>query len=280
VVLNLWHGLPLKRLGKDICTGPIAQHRNARGFGVLVRWATWDLHPPDFVLSSTPTVSRHFSTAHGVAEDRCLEFGYPRCDLLFERARPPSPLLVRDLDIWQRLRDAPFVVGYFPTWRDDGSDFLSTSGLSLRLLAETVRDEGGLFVCKLHPRTAHTLDTDGMLVLDAANDLSSFLHLCSLVITDYSSISFDFMLLARPLIYYVPDIDHYQETRGFYFSPEEAMAGPLIREPAQLFRAVQDTIRNGFLMPERAVEVRTRFWGDYSGGASQKIGQFMRDWSS
>jgi CDP-glycerol glycerophosphotransferase (TagB/SpsB family) len=279
VVLNLWHGLPLKRIGHDF-TGQIVHDDDSRWFGSLVRSATTDLRPPDFVLSTTPRVSTHFSTAFRLAEGQCLEFGYPRCDPLFHDSRPPDPLLVHSLDMWQRLRDARFVVGYFPTWRDDGRDFISVSGLSLRELAETVRDEGGLFVCKLHPHTVRTSDTGGVQLLDGDDDASAFLNLCSILITDYSSVAFDFLLLDRPLIYYVPDLDDYRETRGFYYSIEEAMPGPLIREPAELLRSVQETIRSGFRVSDRASAVRTLFWGDYCGGASRKIADFMRDWSS
>jgi CDP-glycerol glycerophosphotransferase len=188
----------------------------------------------------------------------------------------PDPLLVRNVEAWKRLRDAPFVVGYFPTWRDDGRDFISTSGLSLPELAQVVSDEGGAFVGKLHPLTAQA--TYGVPLLDDDDDLSSFLPLCTLLITDYSSVAFDFLLLDRPLIYYVPDIDNYRVVRGFYFSPDEAMPGPLIRQPDDLLRSVRDTIRAGFHVSEGAAEVRTRFWGDDQGGASRRIAQFMLDW--
>jgi CDP-glycerol glycerophosphotransferase (TagB/SpsB family) len=175
------------------------------------------------------------------------------------------------------LRDAPFVVGYFPTWRDDGSDFISTSGLSLPQLVQLVSDEGGAFVGKLHPLTAQTTETYGVPLLDADDDLSSFLPLCTLLITDYSSVAFDFLLLNRPLIHYVPDFDHYRAMRGFYYSVGEAMPGPLIRQPDDLLRSVRDTIRTGFRVPDGAAEVRTRFWGDDRGGASRRIAQFMLD---
>jgi CDP-glycerol glycerophosphotransferase (TagB/SpsB family) len=269
MVLNLWHGLPLKKIEHDL-TDPVAQLHHP-----LLHAVTTDLRPPDFVLSTTPTVSRHFSTAFRVPEARCLELGYPRCDPLFSRG-VPDPLLVRNVEAWKRLRDAPFVVGYFPTWRDDGRDFISTSGLSLPELAQVVSDEGGAFVGKLHPLTAQA--TYGVPLLDDDDDLSSFLPLCTLLITDYSSVAFDFLLLDRPLIYYVPDIDNYRVVRGFYFSPDEAMPGPLIRQPDDLLRSVRDTIRAGFHVSEGAAEVRTRFWGDDQGGASRRIAQFMLDW--
>ena len=278
MVLNLWHGLPLKRLGDDISTGPLARRHDSERVNILVRWATWDLRSPDFVLSTTPTVSRHFSTAFCVPESRCIELGYPRCEPLFSREQLPDPLLVRNLEAWKRLRDARFVVGYFPTWRDDGRDFISTSGLSLPELARAVSDEGGAFVSKLHPLTALATETYGVPLLDADDDLSSFLPLCTLLITDYSSVAFDFLLLDRPLIYYVPDIDHYRATRGFYFTHDEAMPGPLIRQPADLLRSVRDTIRTGFSVSDSAADVRTRFWGDDRGGASRRIAQFMLDW--
>jgi CDP-glycerol glycerophosphotransferase (TagB/SpsB family) len=276
-VLNLWHGLPLKKIGDDLSTGPLAPLHDSERVNVLVRWATWDLRPPDFVLSTTPTVSRHFSTAFRIPESRCIELGYPRCEPLFDRRQLPDALLVRSLDIWKGLRDAPFVVGYFPTWRDDGSDFISTSGLSLPQLVQLVSDEGGAFVGKLHPLTAQASDTDGVPLLNADDDLSSFLPLCTLLITDYSSVAFDFLLLNRPLIHYVPDFDHYRAMRGFYYSVGEAMPGPLIRQPDDLLRSVRDTIRTGFRVPDGAAEVRTRFWGDDRGGASRRIAQFMLD---
>jgi CDP-glycerol glycerophosphotransferase (TagB/SpsB family) len=272
LVLNLWHGLPLKKIEHDL-SGPVPQLHQP-----LLHSVTTDLRPPDFVLSTTPTVSRHFSTAFRVPEARCIELGYPRCDPLFSGGQRPDPLLVRNLETWKRLRDAPFVVGYFPTWRDDGRDFISTSGLSLPELARTVSDEGGAFVGKLHPLTAQKTETFGVPLLDADDDLSSFLPLCTLLITDYSSVAFDFLLLDRPLIYYVPDIDHYRATRGFYYSLDEAMPGPLIRQPADLLRSVRDTIRTGFRLSDRAADVRTRFWGDHQGGASRRIAQFMLDW--
>jgi CDP-glycerol glycerophosphotransferase (TagB/SpsB family) len=274
LVLNLWHGLPLKEIEHDF-TGPIARFDHP-----LVRWTTWDLRPPDFVLSTTPSVSSHFATAFRVAKARCIELGYPRCDLLFDETRLPDPLLVRSSDVWYRLRDAPFVVGYFPTWRDDGSDFISRSGLTLRALADAVSEEGGAFVCKLHPLTSLTADTGSGEILHADDDLNSFLPLCTIVVTDYSSVSFDFMLLNRPLIYYVPDLDRYREMRGFYYSTDQAMPGPLVGEAADLLHSVRATIRDGFPVPDRAAEVRTRFWGDYSGGASRRIARFMRDWPS
>jgi CDP-glycerol glycerophosphotransferase len=272
MVLNLWHGLPLKKIEHDF-TDPVARPHHT-----LLHAVTTDLRPPDFMLSTTPTVSRHFSTAFRVPATRCIELGYPRCDPLFSRGRLPDPLLVRNLEAWKRLRDAPFVVGYFPTWRDDGSDFISTSGLSLLELAQAVSDEGGAFVGKLHPLTAQATSTYGVSLLDTDDDLSSFLPLCSLLITDYSSVAFDFLLLDRPLIYYVPDIDNYRAMRGFYFSPDEAMPGPLIRQPDDLLRSVRDTIRTGFRVFDGVAEVRTRFWGDDQGGASRRIAQFMLDW--
>jgi CDP-glycerol glycerophosphotransferase (TagB/SpsB family) len=278
-LFNLWHGIPLKAIERDIVTGPLEFKYRARRPGSLVSAGFRDeLRSPDYVLSTSEYVSiRCFSSAFGVGSERCLDLGYPRTDHFFREAdAPPSNLLVSNMSAWERLRANPFVVGYFPTWRDDGSPIIR-GGLSLDRLAKTVTDRGGVLVFKAHGNTGEAPPHSApMLVLDPSDDLSAYLHLCSALITDYSSVAFDFMLLNRPILYYVPDLEDYRRVRGLYFTPEEMMPGPLLRSPDELCRAVQ---RLDFTQPPdaRMAVVRAQLWDGYRGGAAARISAFFED---
>ena len=207
--------------------------------------------------------------------ERCLEVGYPRTDHFFSHSSaPPSDMLVPDLAVWNRLRASTFVVGYFHTWRDDGSTVMP-GGLSLDRLAGAVSAAGGLLVFKPHVNTTEEVPhSAAMVVLDPNDDLSAYLHLCSVLVTDYSSVAFDFMLLDRPILYYVPDLDDYRRVRGLYFPPEEVMPGPLLKSPDQLYQAVE-RLRPDQRPDARASEVRSLLWDGYDGGAAARIRMFL-----
>ena len=276
-LFNLWHGIPLKAIERDITTGPLSWVYRERRRGSLVSAAFRDeMRPPDVVLSTSEFVSRRcFSSAFGVVAERCLEFGYPRSDHFFSQpSAPPSDLLVSDMAMWNQLRASTFVVGYFPTWRDDGSTVMP-GGLSLDRLAGAVSAAGGLLVFKAHVNTTEEVPHSGALVvLDPDDDLSAYLHLCSVLITDYSSVAFDFMLLDRPILYYVPDFDDYRRGRGLYFSPEEMMPGPLLKSPDELYQAVE-RLRPDQRPDARVSEVRSLLWDGYGGDASARIHKFL-----
>jgi len=278
-LFNVWHGIPLKAIERDITTGPVSFVYRERRPRSLVSAAFRDeKRPPDFLLSTSEFVSRRcFSSAFGVGVGRCLELGYPRNDHFFSQpSAPPSDLLVSDRAVWDRLRVSTFVVGYFPTWRDDGSPFMGRGGLSLERLARAVGAAGGLLVFKPHhfSTTEKAPHSAALVALDPYDDLSAYLHLCSVLITDYSSVAFDFMLLDRPILYYVPDLDDYRRVRGLYFPPEEMMPGPLLKSPDELYRAVE-SLRPDQRPDPRVSEIRSLLWDAYDGGAAARIQIFL-----
>jgi CDP-glycerol glycerophosphotransferase (TagB/SpsB family) len=154
---------------------------------------------------------------------------------------------VSDRRVWSSLRAANFVVGYFPTWRDDDSAFMRRGGLTIEHLAASVGAQGGVLVFKPHFNTAlESSPGSGAVVLDPDDDLNAYLPLCSVLVTDYSSVAFDFLLLERPVLYFVPDLDDYRRRRGLYFEPEQVMPDPLlVTAPRALRRARRGPARAG-----------------------------------
>jgi CDP-glycerol glycerophosphotransferase (TagB/SpsB family) len=272
-VLNLWHGVPLKRIERDITGGPLQHIYRDRG---PIKAAFRDqTRPPDLLLSPSTYITEHcFAGAFDLPRDRCLPYGYPRTDHFFRPAEePPHPLLVSDPSMWQRLREQRRVVGYFPTWRDGQIDLAVPGGLDLEQFAAELDALGAHLVFKPHIVTIAPPPVRGATTLGSGDDADAYLPLCDVLVTDYSSLAFDFMLLDRPIVYFVPDLDEYTRYRGFYFDPLEMMPGALVRDAAELAAAVAAAFDSG---PDpRLRAVRDLVWGDYAGGASARLGETL-----
>jgi CDP-glycerol glycerophosphotransferase (TagB/SpsB family) len=276
-LLNLWHGIPLKTIERDIVNSPMSfmyAQGSARAPCALA--FADETRIPDAVLSTSPFISeRCLVSAFGVARERCLDFGYPRADHFFvAQDEPPNDVLIKQPQTWRRVRDAGFVVGYFPTWRDDDSPFIQRSGLSIERLAEVVAAQGGLLLFKPHFNTTLSLPDGHAVVLHPDDDLNVYLPLCSALITDYSSVAFDFMLLDRPILYFVPDLEHYRRGRGLYFEPEAMMPGPLLFTPDELYDAVSK-LRPSSPADPRVQEIRELVWNGYRGDAATRLRDFI-----
>jgi CDP-glycerol glycerophosphotransferase (TagB/SpsB family) len=268
-LVNLWHGVPLKRIERDIDSGPL---RLVYEDKQPMKAAFSDqMRPPDLLLSPSAFIAeRCFTSAFAVPLERCLPYGYPRTDHFFSPPlEPPHELLVSDIRRWHDLRRQKRVVGYFPTWRDQRTE-AAPGDLDLEWLASKLDAH---LVFKPHFHLSTPAPIAGVTILDAEDDADAYLPLCDVLVTDYSSLAFDFMLLQRPIVYFVPDIDEYASYRGFYFRPEEMMPGPLIRDPRDLVGAIEAALVSE---PDpRLAAVRERVWDDYTGRASERLGEIL-----
>jgi CDP-glycerol glycerophosphotransferase (TagB/SpsB family) len=272
-VVNLWHGVPLKRIERDIVGGPLQRvYEDRQPAKVAFRDQT---RPPDLLLAPSPYIAeRCFMSAFAIPRDRCLPFGYPRTDHFFEPPEaPPHELLVADAATWHDVRRRKRVVGYFPTWRDGRIAEATPQALDLERFAAGIAELGGHLVFKAHIVTIAPSPVPSATTLGQRDDADAYLPLCDVLVTDYSSLAFDFMLLDRPIVYFVPDLDDYTRYRGLYFDPLEMMPGPLVGDPEELVSHVSAAL-DGDPDP-RLHEVRRLVWADYSGGASARLGEVL-----
>ncbi|WOF24468.1 CDP-glycerol glycerophosphotransferase family protein [Microbacterium betulae] len=219
-VLQTWHGTPLKRL---------ALHR--RGFAPR-RWGAtlkesrrWDV-----LLAQNPYAAGILGRAYAFLRKPVWVEGYPRNDRLVTG----DPRAARE-----RLGIGPDerVLLYAPTWRDDREeivDFLDPSGLAVGADA--------VVLVRGHSRTLIPgRDVTGPRVVDvtAYPDTAELLLAADALITDYSSVMFDFSVTGKPMYFLVPDLEHYRgELRGFYFDLAAHAPGPLVRDVDELLDAL------------------------------------------
>ena len=146
ITVNLWHGTPIKKIEFDIKQGPLKYI-----FNNTLKSKISFLHiyrKPDYIISSSSFISNVvLSSAFRVDADKCLNFGYPRNDI-FKKIEPLTSL----------NKDYSKVFIYLPTWRDDGKDFINSSGIVLKKLNDLMIEKNSLFIFKLHPATNLNID--------------------------------------------------------------------------------------------------------------------------
>lgn len=265
--LCLWHGLPIKRV--EASAGS-ATPRRMNWFERLIEAGREA--PPDYLLTSSEFVTEAFSHAFGVPPERCWEHGYPRNDHLVADPRtPPAALLWHEAER-KRMVSARFTVGLFLTWRDEMVDDAVDADL-VRKLAETCGRHGGVLAYKAHYNVAPTaVPTNQCVPLPSDADLHAYLGYCDVLVTDYSSVALDFLLMRRPVVYFMPDMERYAATRGFQVDPL-ALPGVVTREPEALLRALDGILADPTSWSWKASDdtfVRM-MWGDYTGSAAEAI---------
>ena len=270
--VSLWHGLPIKRIEADV-----APARERHGAITRLLEAGRDA-PPDYLLSSSEFVTREcFARAFRISPERCWELGYPRNDHLLVQPDKPHPAMVAGAGEWERIREAGTVVGLFLTWRDDRSDDAVDEAL-LQRIASTCAEHGALLAYKAHYNVAPAaIPAESCVLLPSEGDLHAYLGLCEVLITDYSSVALDFLLLGRPTVYYVPDLDHYAATRGFCIHPS-TLPGTMARTRDELLQQLSNVLVAPPPAPHgpAATALRERIWNGYDGHASADLAAALR----
>ncbi len=228
--LQTWHGFALKRIEKDAAASLPADYP---------QYAGRDSAQTDLIVSNSALMTKIYNESfwyHG----EVLEFGSPRNDVFFVPAENVKEKVRAALDVPEDC----FMVLYAPTFRADGSmDAYSVDYARLqKALAERF---GGKWVAliRLHPNVmskAKDLDIDGINTFDATryDDMQELLAAADAVISDYSSLMFDYGLTKRPCFQFATDIAAYEKDRNFYF-PLRKMPFPLAQNNDALESVIQ-----------------------------------------
>ncbi|MEO7122377.1 MAG: glycosyltransferase [Lacisediminihabitans sp.] len=225
VYLNTWHGTPLKRMGYDMPNGAMDSANTLRNFVSA-----------DFLLSQNAFMTEQmYAKAYklrGIYRGKVIETGYPRVDHQFlddqQFADGRARLEAAGLDLRGRR-----IVLYAPTWKgnsfsnpaDDARELFATvQGLQARL-----GDDDYVVLLKTHQvvhRFAAANPTLARVLVSNDIPTNTVLGLSDLLITDYSSIFFDFLATDRPIVFFTPDLNDYSTSRGTYM-PLEQLPGAI-----------------------------------------------------
>lgn len=237
VFLETWHGTPLKKLVFDqeevMAASPLYK---AQFYKQSRIW--------DYLVSANHFSSEVFKRAF-CFDKEILEFGYPRNDILYSTKKDE---LVAQIKQKLNIPAGKKTILYAPTWRDDEyygkGQYKFSLQLDLRLLKEEL-GEDYVVLLRTHYFIADSLDVTGLenfaVNVSKYDDISELYLISDVLITDYSSVFFDYANLKRPILFYTYDLDKYRDMlRGFYMDIESEVPGPLLFSSEE----VVDSIRH------------------------------------
>lgn len=225
-VVQVWHAAgALKRFGLDTRVPPREPER------------TFLHRHYDFVVASSEHTRPAYAAALRTPVERVLPLGSPRTDLFFDEAAVASARR-RLLSLHPAL-EGRRVVLYAPTFRGRGERKRAAPGLDGRRLRRLLPPEYAL-VLKTHPNlhTGSPIASGYDAVIDPATEINDVFTITDILVTDYSSVVFDWALLRRPLILLVADLAEYEADPGLYLDYRTEMIGVQVTDTDGVHAAI------------------------------------------
>jgi CDP-glycerol glycerophosphotransferase len=238
---QIWHGNGMKEVSLT-SKNYIAKLRGSAPQRWAVRWR--NIYPTYDVVVFASRLQRERRAASFRMKEAVLN-GQPRNDVLFGTDFGVD-LIGCDVAGTDKIRRAAAagkrVVLYCPTWRHP-SDTQPTQVLDLAQLNEFALRHGLLIVWKAHPKDKSAVgEREAIMVLDKDADTYPVMRYADCMITDYSSIYMDYILLNRPILFFPYDLDAYIAKRGIQHDYDAISPGPKCLTQAQLQEALREIV--------------------------------------
>jgi len=257
--LNTWHGTPWKTLGKDNL-GQFFEHKNStRNF----LHATHMISPNRY--TTEVLVDRY--DIRGLFQGVMVESGYPRMDLTLNMTQARKEEIRKLVGVAKDDK----VILYAPTWRGTHGTVKFDLDRLLHDLNQ-MNDMGGVVLFRGHHMVEKLLrDTKlDTRIVPSDIDTNELLGITDVLITDYSSIFFDFVPTNKPIIHYVYDYEQYAAERGLYL-PLEDMPGLACKDIIGVKLAVRKMLQAGWTPPAQYLAAKARFCPRDDGAATQRV---------
>lgn len=259
--LNTWHGTPLKSLGRRIAYNPFEISNTQRNF----------LHTTHLLVPNTHTenVLLRDYMIENIWEGSVLRGGYPRNDI-FVNAQKCS-------------RNSPdghyYNIAFMPTWRGTLKNLEESTELQLQELLQLFRHleqhlpENAIWWVRLHPYIHGKLNLDNFSKIrefPLGSEPYEFISQCDVLVTDYSSVMFDFAVTRKPIVMYIPDATEYQADRNFCLDLAE-LPFPKARSEDELTEMLAVLSQQKFVPSALYMKFIERFCPHDNGGSAAAL---------
>lgn len=283
--VNLWHGVGIKNVEFKTKVGPLAPKYKNDSLSNRLRHLN-NFTRPDLMLSTSPLMTEHFSECFRISPSNCYEALYPRCEqLLLSKEEVQADIEKHEsnqmLQFVNELKQYAKVYIYMPTWRDANRDFMEKEHFDFASLDAVMKNQNGLFIFKMHPETPINRDKFGqytnLILLDSKYDIYPILPFTDVLITDYSSIYYDYLLMKdKSTILFPFDYEEYvTKSRDFAYPFDEFTYGEKTYSFEDLLNRLerQDFVSNS---EEGAERIAQLFWGDRNRGSKEIVAEIKR----
>lgn len=272
VYLQTWHGTPLKRLAHDIIAPEDATfYRSGVSFDKMCESYDVDVARYNYMISPNKFCTEVFQTSFQINRERLIETGYPRNDFITNASKEDVVALKKKFHLPLDKK----VVLYAPTWRDNS---YVAAGYTFELKADfkkwkDILGEDYIVVFKPHYLIINKYENDHSLdgflySIPADAEINELYVLSDILITDYSSVFFDYAVLNRPIYFYMYDIDEYKgELRGFYLDIYKELPGKIYEDEKEML----EDVRSGVYDYSYLNVFNDRFNSEQTGDCAQKV---------
>ena len=270
--IQTWHGTPLKRLGYDILVeGNVMNNIK----DIRDKWSkTASLC--DYLISPSRFVSDKYRSAFNLKEInpdvKIIEKGYPRNDFLSNYKKGDMDSIKKKLGLPKNKK----VILYAPTFRDNSHDsklgYVHENKLDFDNLKEKLFNDY-IILFRVHYLIANSFNFDkykGFIYnVSDYDDINDLYIISDLLITDYSSVFFDYSILKRPIIFYMYDLDDYKnKMRDFYIDLKD-LPGDIIKEEEDLIKSIDKS--NSFKYDKKYEKFNLKYTYLEDGKASERV---------
>lgn len=270
VYINTWHGTPLKSMGFDIPGNPANSKNVLRNF-----------LSADFLLSPNEHTTNMFLDSYklkGIYRGEIIQEGYPRIDLTLRTHTDQYNSYLAGLGL--KIDKNKKTILYAPTWKGNhvsrAKNDMYQIIADMNYLKSQVENEYNLLI-KVHPflyeQARKFSEIKDILVPDFV-DTNELLSVIDVLITDYSSIFFDYLVTDKPILFYVWDYEDYDEERGRYLSDEE-LPGPTLFTIKEVASAVQNITQVQEDYQKVYQQVKERFTNHDDGNVTKRIVEYI-----
>lgn len=284
VCINLWHGVGLKRIEFNIQSGSLVNRYKYKKFSERF------YHPevfkrPSWLLSSTPFQTEMLASAFRVDYAHCLELGYPRneiltCPEILRQKYITSFENEQTQNIITQIKAGHYhkVYVYMPTWRDSQREIFVQS-FDLATINGILQKQNSLLLLKPHANViidnAIANQFANILLVNGKSDIYPILPYTDVLITDYSSILYDYVLMdKKDVILYLYDYREYLQERDLFHPFDENVVGKKVSDFDQLCNCIEQLDFD--IDVDKKNEIVEKFWGSTTTlNASKEIFDFL-----
>lgn len=262
VYINTWHGTPLKYMGLDLENSLLAIQNLMRNFFNTSYMVTQNRHTTD--------IFKRAYQLDGLYDGEFIEDGYPRTDLTLNTSRKKLEMILKKDGVKftrkKNLLFAPTYRGHFMEPSDDIEQLVE-------VINQLERNTDYNILLKVHPFLYDNVVEDDRLkkfLIKDTYDPNEILSIADLLITDYSSIFFDFLVTDKPIIFYTSDYEKYKNERGLYIDVDQ-LPGPTVTSVEELIFSIKNESFNQQKYKSKYNEFKERFTPYDDGKVTERL---------
>lgn len=275
-LVQLWHGPgAFKKFGysrDEKLGGDLKTNKIHRGYKKYTK-----------AITSGEGIRKCYAEAFSIDIDKVQAVGFPRTDMFFDY----NLIEERKRNVYEKY---PFlkekkVVLFAPTYR--GAIYSSASydfeKLDLQVIYEQLKNDDYVFIFKWHPGLYNDIQlgkvegydlteyNDFYYDLSEERDINDLLLITDILVTDYSSMIFDYVFVNKPIVYFAYDLEEYKQERGLYFPFEDYVYGTVTTDCNELIHA----IKKGDMCEKNREVFKEKFLNACDGHSTEKVYQWV-----